>query len=222
MFKSIALAVIFGAIVYACGSTAGNLQSRPASDIENRRIRRIAVLPPSMTAAAAQPQFPFNAPAVPRTSEKEAPESIARFTQAALAALPNWQIVSESEVREAATNLPPSSAEERLKRIGERVYADAVIMGRVQRYRERVGDEWGAKSPASVAFILDLVDVRRGDIVWTASFDETQKSLSESIFSIGAIGERGLRWLSADQLAQEGIKRAVGQLHDILTRRTAS
>ncbi len=222
MFKSIALAVILCAIVYACGSTTGSLQSRPSSDIESRRIRRIAVLPPTMVATATQPSLPFNPPAVPRTSEREAPESIARFTHAALVALPNWQIVSESEVREAATNLPPSSAEDRLKRIGERVYADAVMMGRVQRYRERVGDEWGAKSPASVAFILDLVDVRRGDIIWTARFDETQKSLSESIFSIGAIGERGVRWLSADQLAQEGIKKAVGQLHDVLTRRPAS
>lgn len=222
MFKFTALAIIFGALVYACGSTAGNLQSRPASDIDSRRIRRIAVLPPAMAATVAQPALPFNAPAVPRTSEKEAPESVTRFTHAALVALPNWQIVSESEVREATLNLPPSSAEERLKRIGERVYADAVMMSRVERYRERVGDEWGAKSPASVAFTLDLVDVRRGDIIWTARFDETQKSLSESIFSIGAIGERGLRWLSADQLAQEGVKKAVGQLHDVLTRRPAS
>ena len=102
------------------------------------------------------------------------------------------------------------------------VYADAVMMSRLQRYRERVGDEWGAKSPASVAFILDLVDVRRGDIVWTARFDETQKSLSESIFSLGDIGERGVRWLSADQLAQEGVKKAIGQLYDILSRRPAS
>jgi hypothetical protein len=96
------------------------------------------------------------------------------------------------------------------------------MMARVQRYRERVGDEWGAKSPASVAFLLDLVDVRRGDIIWTARFDETQKSLSESIFSLGDIGQRGVRWLSADQLAQEGVKKAIGQLHNILSRRPAS
>lgn len=210
MFKSIAWALILGALIYACGSTGGTLQSRPAGDLESRRIRRIAVLPPSMAAGAAPAAARFNA------------AQVARFTHAALVALPIWQIISESEVREATVNLPPSSAEERLKRIGERVYADAVMMSRVQRYRERVGDEWGAKSPASVAFILDLVDVRRGDIIWTARFDETQKSLSESIFSIGSIGERGLRWLSADQLAQEGVKKAVEQLHAILTRRPAS
>ena len=92
----------------------------------------------------------------------------------------------------------------------------------VRRYRERVGDEWGAKSPASVGFVLDLIDVRRGDIVWSASFDETQKSLSENIFALGDITQRGVRWLSADQLAQEGVKKAVAQLHDLIARAPAS
>ena len=95
---------------------------------------------------------------------------------------------------------------------------DAVIVPRVRRYRERVGDEWGAKSPASVSFVLDLVDVRRGDVIWSATYDETQKSLTENIFALGDIGTRGVRWLSAEQLAQEGVKKAVGQLHQMIAR----
>jgi hypothetical protein len=98
------------------------------------------------------------------------------------------------------------------------VYADGVITGRIHRFRERVGDEWGAKSPASVAFLLELVDVRRGDVIWSARFDETQRSLSENIFAIGDIRQRGVRWLSAEQLAQEGVKKAIGQLHEIIAR----
>jgi hypothetical protein len=98
------------------------------------------------------------------------------------------------------------------------VYADAVLSGRVQRYRERVGDEWGAKSPASVAFVLDLIDVRRGDVIWSARFDETQKSLSENIFAIGDIGQRGVRWLTAEQLTQEGVRKALAQLHQLIAR----
>jgi hypothetical protein len=93
-----------------------------------------------------------------------------------------------------------------------------VITGSMQRFRERVGDEWGAKSPASVAFVLELVDVRRGDVIWSARFDETQQSLSENIFALGDISQRGVRWLSAEQLTQEGVKKAVGQLHQIIAR----
>ena len=73
-----------------------------------------------------------------------------------------------------------------------------------------------------MAFVLDLIDVRRGDVVWSATFDETQKSLSENIFAFGDISERGVRWLSADQLAQDGVKKAVGQLHQIIARGPSS
>ncbi|MGZ8466672.1 MAG: hypothetical protein ACXWXT_14105 [Candidatus Binatia bacterium] len=222
MIKPIILAMVLLSTFSGCGILPGNLQSKQSSDLEGRRIRRIAVLPPAISAVTPAPSVPFGAAPVARASEKEAPESLARYAHAAMAALPNWQVVSESEVREAVMSVPPSSEEARLKRVGEMVYADAVMMARVQRFRERVGDEWGAKSPASVAFILDLVDVRRGDIIWTARFDETQKSLSESIFSLGDISQRGVRWLSADQLAQEGVKKAIGQLHDILSRRPTS
>jgi hypothetical protein len=110
----------------------------------------------------------------------------------------------------------------RIKKIGELVFADAVITTRMQRYRERVGDEWGVKSPASVAFVLDLIDVRRGDVIWSARFDETQKPLSENIFALGDISQRGVRWLSAEQLMHEGVKKAVAQLHQVLVRNPTS
>jgi len=73
-----------------------------------------------------------------------------------------------------------------------------------------------------VAFVLELVDVRRGDVIWSASFDETQKSLSENIFAIGDISERGVRWLTAEQLALEGVKKAIAQLHQLIARAATS
>lgn len=208
-------------LIIGCSFGPGNLQSRHSTDLEARKIRRIAVLPPALMAGAPAQKIPFGTALEPRTSEREAPENLARFTYSALTSLPNWQIVSENEVREVGQSLPAGEAN-RLKRIGEMVYADAVLTGRVQRYRERVGDEWGAKSPASVAFVLDLVDVRRGDVIWSAQFNETQKSLSENIFAFGDISQRGVRWLSADQLAQEGVRKAIGQLHQIIARGPAS
>ncbi|HME62306.1 MAG TPA: hypothetical protein VKH62_13770, partial [Candidatus Binatia bacterium] len=74
----------------------------------------------------------------------------------------------------------------------------------------------------SVAFVLDLIDVRRGDVIWSARFDETQKSLSENIFAIGDIGQRGVRWLTAEQLTQEGVRKALAQLHQIIARAPVS
>jgi len=215
MMTKLVLLLIFAV---ACGVGPGNLRSRQSSDLEARKIRRIAVVPAAMMRDTPAPKIPFGTPLEPRTSEREAPETLTRFVYLALTSLPNWQIVSESEVREVAQSVPGGTGANRLRQIGEMVYADAVLIGRVQRYRERVGDEWGARSPASVAFVLDLLDVRRGDVIWSASFDETQKSLSENIFAFGDISARGVRWLSADQLAQDGVKKAVGQLHQVIAR----
>jgi hypothetical protein len=114
--------------------------------------------------------------------------------------------------------VPQGEESDRAKRLGELVFADAVIFGRVLRYRERVGEEWGARSPASVAFVLDLWDVRRGDLIWSGRFDETQRPLSENLLSLGEFTQRGGRWLTAEELALEGIKKAINQLHQTLYR----
>ena len=211
--------LVFFLLLAACSFGPGNLQSRHSTDLEARKIRRIAVIPPA-TPAAAQARTPFSAPAPAETkvTEREALELLARLAYSALRSYSNWQIVSESEVREVGENMPPGDDGARLRRIGELVYADAVISGSILRFRERVGDPWGAKSPASVAFTLDLIDVRRGDIVWSARFDETQKSLSENLFALGDISQRGVRWLSAEQLTQEGVRKAVEQLHQLIAR----
>jgi hypothetical protein len=218
MLKKIFLALVF--LVCACSFGPSNIQIRRSTDLEVRRIRRIAVLPPRPGAPA--PKVPFSAVPEQKSSERDAPEHLAKFIYAAMIALPNWQIVSESEIHEVSDSVGSASDAARLKQIGEMVYADAVVVGRVLRYRERDGGEWGVKSPASVAFVLDLIDVRRGDVIWSSRFDETQKAPSENIFALGDIGQRGIRWLTADQLAQDGVRKAVGQLHQIIGRAPAS
>ena len=92
---------------------------------------------------------------------------LARLIYQVMSGPPNWQIVSESEAREVSQTITASNEAARLRELGEAAYADAVLIGRVRRFRERVGDEWGVKSPASVAFALELVGcaARRRDLV---------------------------------------------------------
>ena len=209
MLKIIALAVT---VLGGCSFGSGNLQSKHSNDLESRRIRRIAVIPPETFSAGGQAQAQQNNP----------PEMLAKQLYSAMASLPSWQIVAETEVKQVEQTKPATMDAARLRQIGEMVFADAVMVGRVQRFRERIGDDWGVKSPASVAFVLDLIDVRRGDVIWSARFDETQKALSENIFGLGDISQRGVRWLTAEQLATDGVKKAVGQLHQLLTRSASS
>ena len=207
-------------LLASCSFGSANLQTRRATDLESRHIHRIAVLPPNEETVVQPRAIPGTTE--PRNPERDAPETLTRIIYSVMAGMPNWQIVSDREVREISQGVSPTGDRERLRRIGEMVYADAVLVSRVSRYRERVGDEWGAKSPASVGFVLDLIDVRRGDIVWSANFDETQKPLSENIFALSDITQRGVRWLTAEQLAQEGVKKAIAQLHEMIARTPTS
>jgi hypothetical protein len=222
MKLSKSLLVVFPFLV-ACGLSSGNVQSKQSADLEARRIRRIAVVPPAAPGGAATAKNPLlGVPPEKKTEAQDPDELLGRLVYSAMVALPTWQIVSESEVRDASDSVGPMTGIARLRTIGETVYADAVIAGRMLRFRERVGGDIGVKSPASVALVLDLVDVRRGDVVWSARFDETQKGLSENILSLGDIRERGIRWLTAEQLAQDGVRKVVQQLHEMIVHGLAS
>ncbi|OGQ75394.1 MAG: hypothetical protein A3G94_01680 [Deltaproteobacteria bacterium RIFCSPLOWO2_12_FULL_60_16] len=186
-------------------------------------MRRIAVLPPESVTAGARAQAPAGpSPAPDKGGKREPAALLSDLIYSVVAALPRWQIVSDREVREVLTMVPGGAQISRVKRLGELVYADAVFSARIVRFRERVGEEWGARSPASVAFVVDLWDVKRGDIMWSGQFDETQKPLSENIFALGEFTQRGGRWLTAEELTHEGVKKAMSQLHQILYPRAAS
>lgn len=197
--------------IFSCTLGPGNLQSKHASDLGVRNIARIAIFP-SEPVLLQSPSPPGDE----KAGDKEVVSLLGGLLYSTMSALPRWQIVSDREVREVGMMVPGGGEGDRAKKLGQLVYADAVISSRILRYRERVGEEWGVKSPASVAFILELWDVKRGDLIWSARFDETQKPLSENIFAIGEFAQRGARWLKAEELALEGVKKAVHQLHQAL------
>lgn len=81
--------------------------------------------------------------------------------------------------------------------------ADAVLTGVVGRYVERVGGPNGAFKPASVAFKQEL-RTPDGQLIWSGTFDETQRSLSEDLGSLGRAWSRSFKWVTAAALAVEG------------------
>ena len=90
--------------------------------------------------------------------------------------------------------------------LGKALQANVMVVGTVWRYRERVGGAGGVQSPTAVAFAIYLVDVARGKMVWTGKFVESPQSLADNILEVRPFVKRGARWLSADQLAQYGVK----------------
>ena len=105
-----------------------------------------------------------------------------------------------------ATDTPQSLA----VALGRKLQADHVMVGTVWRYQQLVGSAEAADKPASVAFALYLLNVETGNPVWEATYEKTQQPLSQNVLNIKEFFNMGARWLTADELAQYGIKQVLG------------
>ncbi len=94
-----------------------------------------------------------------------------------------------------------------IKDIGRSFEADAVLIGQVYRWQERVGADYGIEKPASVAFDLSLIRSSDGVILWRGNYDKTQKSLLEDLFDLDTYIQGRGRWLTAEELAGFGLQR---------------
>jgi hypothetical protein len=99
-----------------------------------------------------------------------------------------------------------------MKKIGIAFSADAVLTGYIYRWRDREGSEYAVKMPASVAYDLYLIRPSDGAVIWKGVFDVTQKSLSENLLEMDTFIEGGGKWMNADELAELGLRRLLGDL----------
>jgi len=94
------------------------------------------------------------------------------------------------------------------RKTGEALAADFMIAGTLWRYRDRVRDPLGPGRGASVAFDMYLIEVSSGKTLWKARFDETQRPLTKDIRGAKVLLKKGVKWLSADELARYGVEEA--------------
>jgi hypothetical protein len=90
-----------------------------------------------------------------------------------------------------------------IKNFCQKTNTQALLYGRIYRFKQREGSSFAIKEPASVAFVLVLYDGASAQILWTGYFDETQKPLSENILNLRIY--KKLKWLTAEELAENGL-----------------
>ena len=118
-------------------------------------------------------------------------------------------------------NLPPSVKSQFEQkpiaaaiRIGKELNADFISVEYLFRFEERVGSSLGVEKPASVGFDLHLFRVKDGMEVWKGKFDETQKPLSNDLLKIGSFLRRKAAWVTAEELAGDGMGEMLKKLPD--------
>jgi len=182
-----------------------DVKAHAVRSIKTININRVAVMPLIEAApGGGEPLAPGAAEAI----------SAELYSQVSIAG--GWSPIPEQDVMDAMQKMPPTTLgnlDENALKLGHDVSADGVIYGTVEKYKERVGMDYSAASPASVAFSLKFVDLKSGQVVWTAKFAKTQAALSQNLFDLANFVQRSARWVRAHEIAQEGVKEAVADLH---------
>jgi hypothetical protein len=97
------------------------------------------------------------------------------------------------------------------KSIAAQTGCNVILETTLSRYNERVGGEYGAKQPAAVTFAYKLYEVGEGRVLCHGRFDEQQQSLMENLLDLPKAQSRGLVWLTAEELARDGLKERLAQ-----------
>jgi TolB-like protein len=182
-----------------------DLHTHAVESIKQVAMGRIAVMPliaaPGIAGAAIAPG---------------GPEAITAEVYSQAATAGGWQVVPQDDVEAALAKLPPTTPhniDENARKLGHMLSVDGVLYGMVERYEEREGLEYAAAKPASVAFELKLLDMKTGQVVWSATYARAQKALSQNFFNVANFFYHRARWVRANEIAQEGVRGAITDLH---------
>jgi len=218
------LVLVAAALWLAAGCTtlaadAVNSTTGAVSDAINQRDVKTHAVRSIKTIAISRIAVMPLAEAAPGSGEELAPgaaEAISAELYSQVAIAGGWDPIPQQDVADAMQKMPPTTAanlDQNALQLGHDVSADGVIYGTVERYKERVGMDYSAASPASVAFSLKFVDMKSRQVVWTAKFAKSQAALSQNLFDLANFVQRSGRWVRAHEIAQEGVKEAVADLH---------
>jgi hypothetical protein len=188
-----------------------DLRSESVRSIKTVVVHRIAVMP------VIEARDPTDKTAPPIADGAAEAVSAELYSQMAIEG--GWEIVPDGDVARAMQKLPPTTPgneQDNALALGRDVSADAVLYGTVERYTERVGVDYAAASPAAVTFTLHLIDATSKQVIWSASFAKSQKALTDNMTNLVSFVQNQGRWVRAHEIAMQGVKEAVNDLHSQL------
>ncbi|MDR1490395.1 MAG: hypothetical protein LBS65_07935 [Desulfovibrio sp.] len=96
--------------------------------------------------------------------------------------------------------------------VGRCMNVDLLVLPQILELRQRDGGSFGVVSPARVVMDIFVIDVRNETLISRSHFDETQSNLTSNLLDTGKFLKRGGQWISAGELAREGMEKAVKEL----------
>ncbi|UZP67915.1 hypothetical protein N1030_02755 [Desulfovibrio mangrovi] len=96
--------------------------------------------------------------------------------------------------------------------VGQCMGVDFLVVPQVLQWQDRDGGEAGTYHPAAVTMDIFIIDVARQRASSRFHFEETQESLANNLMNFSKFVERKGKWISAQQLAEEGMRKGIKEL----------
>ncbi|MBR5734599.1 MAG: hypothetical protein IKX79_03535 [Desulfovibrionaceae bacterium] len=93
--------------------------------------------------------------------------------------------------------------------IGAKAGVDLIIVPQILTWHEREGGTAGVVSSAEVDIQFYLIDVKDETLLARSVFRDKQESLANNLLKAPTFFKRGGKWITAQQLAEEGIDRMI-------------
>lgn len=106
----------------------------------------------------------------------------------------------------------PCSALDYWVNVGECLKVDYLLVPMLLAWQEREGSGAGATVPAAVTLDVFVIDIRDKSLLSRGHFEETQAALTDNLLDAGKFISRGAKWVTARELAQEGLVQVVKEL----------
>jgi len=98
------------------------------------------------------------------------------------------------------------------QQVGQCAKTQLLLVPVVLNWKDRSGSAGGTSDPAWVVLDLNLIDVATGTVLNRFHYDYQQRPLSDNLLEVGSFVRRRGQWVSAMDLAREGIERGVREL----------
>jgi hypothetical protein len=96
--------------------------------------------------------------------------------------------------------------------VGACMKVDFLLVPQITEFQEREGGEAGVTRPAGVSMDVFLLDVKNSSLTGRSHFNEIQAPLAANLLDTPKFFSRGGKWISAVELATEGMVKAVKEL----------